>query len=484
MRKQNKKRLILILSLVAVVLVNFAAYLLPYRAGHPDVSGNGVYVLSDSSRQMLSGLSRDVEITYFAKSPDADLRSFLALYKSAHVRVTLEEPETDAADQTVRVSCGDRVRTLDLSDLYYYSSSKTGELLSLTEYAQISAYLSALDASSDQYQSLLYYYGPDVMQTYFAGDAVVSAAVRNLASDALQTVWVLVGEVGVSPDWYVALRLEQFGYQLQETDGFSDLPSGALLWFSPKADLSEAQALQLSSFLSGGGRLFLTTDYQKTNLPNLLSVLSDYGLSTATAKNWVVDGSSGTPTFNAIKANHAINESFTGNVTVSGAHAIKITALDGVSNAELLRTSLSGMYIEQVDKKKDDDKQDNEEQDDESQDDDKQDSTETKNESGCFSLAATAIRGDGRLVWIGMQFSAALDSYTSGKDSAYAASCLSWLGGSDGAMSPVGQAHQIPSTLLNVKVSTFSVWIVIFVALIPIALLVVALVLRYIRGKR
>ncbi len=465
MRNQNKKRLILILSLVAVVLVNFAAYLLPYRAGHPDVSGNGVYVLSDSSRQMLSGLSRDVEITYFAKSPDADLRSFLALYKSAHVRVTLEEPETDAADQTVRVSCGDRVRTLDLSDLYYYSSSKTGELLSLTEYAQISAYLSALDASSDQYQSLLYYYGPDVMQTYFAGDAVVSAAVRNLASDALQTVWVLVGEVGVSPDWYVALRLEQFGYQLQETDGFSDLPSGALLWLSPKADLSEAQALQLSSFLSGGGRLFLTTDYQKTNLPNLLSVLSDYGLSTATVPNMVADAvssgssSSMSQTFNAVKANHAINESISGSVTVSYAHAIKITALDGVHNAELLRTSLSGGYVEQ-------------------------DGEETKNESGCFSLAATAIRGDGRLVWIGMQFSAALDSYTSGKDSAYAASCLSWLGGSDGAMSPVGQAHQIPSTLLNVKVSTFAVWIVIFVALIPIALLVVALVLRYIRGKR
>lgn len=464
--QKNKKRLILILTLAAALLVNIAAYLLPYRAGHPDVSGNGVYALSDSSRQMLSGLMRDVEITYFAKSPDADLRSFLSLYKTSHVSVTLAEPETDAADQTVEVRCGDRIRTLDLSDLYYYSSSTTGELLSLTEYAQISAYLSSLDTSGDQYQALLYYYGPDVMQTYFAGDAVISAAVRNLASDALQTVWVLTGTVGTSPDWYVALRLEQFGYLMQETDDLSALPSGAILWFSPKADLSEEQAAQLSAFLTGGGRLFLSTDYQKTDLPNLLSVLADYGLSTATVPNMVADvvssgsSSSMSQTFRAIKASHAINESVSGNVTISYAHAIRIAASDGVSNAELLRTSLSGGYVEQGEE-------------------------ETKNESGCFSLAAAAIRGDGRLVWIGMQLSAALDSYSGGNNSAYLAACLSWLGGNTGTvLSPVGQANQIPSALLNVKVSSFAVWIVIFVALIPIALLVTALVLRYIREKR
>lgn len=42
----------------------------------------------------------------------------------------------------------------------------------------------------------------------------------------------------------------------------------------------------------------------------------------------------------------------------------------------------------------------------------------------------------------------------------------------------------IPSALLNAKVSVFTVWIVIFVVLIPLALLALALVLRYIRNRR
>lgn len=464
---RNKKRLCLILTLVAVVAVNLLVYLLPYRAAHPDVSGTGVYTLSDSTRQMLSGLTRDAEITYFAESPDPDLRSFLLLYRSAHVTVRVAAPETDAADQTICIRSGEQTRTLSLSDLFYYSSSSTGELLSLTEYAQISAVLSQLDTSSDQYQMLVYYYGPDVMQTYFAGDAVVSAALRNLTSDGTQTLWILTGEVGSAPDWYISLRMEQYGFLPQTVDSLAELPAGALLWFSPKADLSEEQAAELSAFLAGGGRLLLTTDYQKTDLTNLGTILAAYGLSTATVPNLVADtvssssSSSVSQTFSAVSASHAINEAFSGRLTVSYAHRIGIAEVEDVANAELLRTSLSGAYVEQ-------------------------DGEDTKTEQGCFSLAAAAIhnKDNSRVVWIGMQFSAALESYTDGKESAYASACLSWLTGVDSASSPVGQANEIPSALLNVKVVTFSVWIVIFVVLIPLALLAVALIRRYIRKKK
>ena len=462
---RNKKRLCLILTLAAVVAVNLLAYLLPYRAAHPDVSGTGVYTLSDSTHQMLSAINRDAEITYFAANPDPDLRSFLLLYRSSHVTVRVAAPESEAADQTVRIRCGERTRTLSLPDLYYSSSSTTGELLSLAEYARISAYLAQLDTSGDQYKMFVYYYGPDAMKTYFAGDAVVSAALRNLTSDAAQTLWVLTGNVGNEPDWYVSLRMEQYGFLPETVDSPAKLPAGALLWFSPKADLSEAQAAELSAFLAGGGRLLLTTNYQKTDLTNLGTILAAYGLSTAAVPNLVADtvssgsGSSVSQTFQAVSASHAINEAFSGRVTVSYAHRIGIAETEGVTNAELLRTSLSGAYAEQ-------------------------DGESTKNEQGCFSLAATAIKGESRVVWIGMQFSAALDSYSGGKDSAFAAACLSWLAGVDGGLSPVGQANEIPSALLNVKVTTFSVWIVIFVVLIPLALLAVALVRRYIREKK
>lgn len=467
---QNRKKAILIgLTLALVLIVNLAVNLLPYRPMHPDVSGNGVYALSEDTRRMLSAVGRDAEIIYYANSPDSDLRSFLACFANAHVTVKVEKPVSDAADQTILLRSGDRTRTVGLTELYYYTSATTGEILSLVEYAQISAYLSQLDSGSDSYQMLLYYYGPDVMQSCFMGDAVIGAALRNLTSErGCEPVYVLTGDAGSGADWYVSLRLEQYGYLPQTADSLSAVPAGATVWLTPAKDLSEAETAALRAFLSDGGRLFLTTDYRNTNLPNLAAVMADYGLSTSPEQNLVADvvtsssGSTTSPVFPAVKSEHAINAATGAKMMAYRAHQITVSAVDGVNHSGLLKTSGSGTYTE------------------------KNGDDEPKSETGTFYFAASAVKGESRVVWIGMPFSAADDSYSEGGNSAYAAACLSWLGGKDGAdlPQPVGSARVIPSALLNVRVSAFTVWIVIFVVLIPLALLAVALVLRYVRNKR
>lgn len=468
--KSRKKAILIGLTLAAVLIVNLAVNLLPYRPMHPEVSGTGVYELSDDTRRMLSAIGRDAEIIYYANSPDSDLRSFLACFANAHVTVKVEKPASDAADQTVLLRSGDRTRTVGLTELYYYTSTTTGEILSLAEYAQISAYLSRLDSGSESYQMLLYYYGPDVMQSCFMGDAVIGAALRNLTSGrGYETVYVLTGDAGSGADWYVSLRLEQYGYLPQSVNSLSAVPAGATVWLTPAKDLSEAETATLRSFLSDGGRLFLTTDYRNTKLPSLAAVLADYGLSTSPEQNLVADvvtsssGSTTSPVFPAVKSEHAINAATGAGMTAYRAHQITVSAVEGVNNSGLLKTSGSGSYTE------------------------KNGDGEPKSETGTtFYFAASAVKGESRVVWIGMPFGAADDSYSGGANSAYAAACLSWLGGNDGAdlPQPVGRARVIPSALLNAKVSVFTVWIVIFVVLIPLALLALALVLRYIRNRR
>lgn len=466
--KSRKKAILIGLTLAAVLIVNLAVNLLPYRPMHPEVSGTGVYELSDDTRRMLSAIGRDAEIIYYANSPDSDLRSFLACFANAHVTVKVEKPANDAADQTVLLRSGDRTRTVGLTELYYYTSTTTGEILSLAEYAQISAYLSRLDSGNDSYQMLLYYYGPDVMQSCFMGDAVIGAALRNLTSGrGYETVYVLTGDAGSGADWYVSLRLEQYGYLPQTVNSLSAVPAGATVWLIPAKDLSEAETATLRSFLSDGGRLFLTTDYRNTKLPSLAAVLADYGLSTSPEQNRVADTVtvSSKPTvssvFPAVKSEHAINAATDAEMMAYQAHQITVSSVEGVNNAGLLRTSYSGQYTEK-------------------------NGETVKKEEGTFYFAASAVKGESRVVWIGMPFGAADDSYSGGANSAYAAACLSWLGGNDGAdlPQPVGRARVIPSALLNAKVSVFTVWIVIFVVLIPLALLALALVLRYIRNRR
>lgn len=466
----KRKTIFLTVLILAAVALNLAAALIPFRLSHPDVSGSGVTEISEGTRTLLDGIGRDAEIIYYADSPDADLRTFLSRYGTAHVSVKVKKPAAPADDQTILIRSGERSRTFGLEELYCYISATTGEILSLTEYAQISAYLSQLDSGSDSYQMLMYYYGPDVLQAYFMGEPLVSAALRNLTSDTgYRTIYVPVLNTGDGADWYVSLRLEQYGFLPVRVSALSDVPAGATVWLSPTADLSGEQAEELKRFLSDGGQLFLTTSYQNTDLPNLASVLSEYGLSTSPAQNLVTDkvtttsGSTLSAVFDGVRSEHAINEASGASFKAVYAHQINVSSVERVENAGLLRTSFSGGYTEKTEEGED-----------------------PVSESGTFYFAASAIRGESRVVWLGMQLSAMTDSYSGGGNSAYAAACFAWLGRQDADPLPgaIGQAREIPSALLNVKMSTFTTWIVIFVVLIPLALLAVALVLRYVRNKR
>lgn len=463
--RTKKRLLVLTVTLVAVVLVNVAVAFLPFRAAYPDVSGNGVYTLSEESRRLLNALDTQVELVYRANEPDPDIRSFLLQYQSRFVTVRVEAAPDAASDQTILLTSGTRASVLSLSKLFYYYSTVTGEMLSIAEYAQISGYLSAAETDDELYQSLIYYYGPNAMCSYFAGDSVISAALRNLTAEDLQMLYVFTGEQGAALDWYVTMRLEQYGFTLSTVTALSDLPSHAMLWLAPSGDLTETDAQALENHLENGGRMFLATSYQATNFPRLSAILSAYGLSTAAVPNLVLDlgsSSSGsqsmTQTFTAVKASHAINEAATGAVTVSHAHAIRIAEVEGAKPAELLRTSLSGGYVEQT-------------------------GEETKNETGCFTLAASSVKGESRVVWLAMTPTAALEGYSSGKNGAWVASALAWLCEGEVA-TPIGQDCMIPSTLLNVKVSTFAVWIVVFAVLIPLGLLAAAIISRQVRNKR
>lgn len=283
MRNQaiRKRRLLLFVTLAVVIAVNLAAVFLPYRAAHPDVSGNGVYTLTNASRNYVRALEHDVRITYHATDPDPDIRSFLDLYKAPHVTVAVSEPPSAAEDQTVRIACGEDERTVGISDLFYYSSktySPEYGYLSMTQYARITAQISAMSSSDEAYQAFTYYFGPDVMQAHFCGEEVITSTLRNLAGGTMRTVWVLTGEVGQAPDWYVMLRLKMHGFEAHAVSDPSALPDGALLWLTPQKDLDENGVTALEGFLSRGGRLFLTTLYSQMRLPKLAAVLAAYGL--------------------------------------------------------------------------------------------------------------------------------------------------------------------------------------------------------------
>lgn len=458
----RKKRLFLLVTLAAVLAVNLAAAFLPYRAAHPDVSANGIYTISNTSKSLLELVERDAEITYFAADPDPDIRAFLELYRAPHVRVTVAEPDAADEDQTICLSCGDDARTVGVSDLFYYSGTTYSPMygmLSVSQYAQITAQLASLSSSDEAYESYVYFFGPDVTQAHFCGEEVITSLLRNLVGGSLRTLYVLTGESGSTPDWYVMLRLKMHGFEARGVTDLSSLPDGALLWLTPRADLDGDGAAALKDFLSRGGRLFLTTLYSQLELPNLTEVLAVYGMS-AEQNCMVGDGTEVSATFSPKRADHAVNETVGSGMIVSYAHEILLSEVDGVENAPLLKTSASGQCVTVS-----------------------EDGTQSV-VSGTFTVAATAVRSadSSRVAWLAMVPTSNLDYYTGNANSTYAAAMLAWLA-EDELRQPIGETRTLPSTLLNTSVTVFAVWIAVFVVLIPLVLLAVALVRRYVRKK-
>lgn len=455
----RRRFLIAALLLAALILLDLAVDLLPFRAAYPDVSGSNAYRLSDTSKRYLSGLTEDVEIVYYTaggrEGADKDLYPFLLQYADASPRVTVTLKDiagTDAAEQSIEIRSARRTRVLRASDLFYYYNSGTGMTLSVAEYAQALQTIS--DAKdTDAYQALMTLYAPSSMTAYFSGDPNLTGAIRFVLADSAPVLCIYSKGVGFNQ--LLRQELEQGGCSLRELRELPAVPEDCdVLLLSVSEDLTEAEASALSDYLARGGAVFLNTTYDAVQIPQLSAVLSAYGLSAPSEPNLLYDGSS--QAFNAVIGDHPVTDRFNGKFVALYAHAIQTTATEGVTQTVLLRTSENAYKVT---------------------------SSGSDPEKGSFPLCVAAESGDSKLVWLSMTLNSLSNAYSSGANFAFTERVLGWM--TDTSVSAVSTpASAIPSSNINVSTTGFVIWIVAFVVLIPLALLIVGGTRAYLRKKR
>ena len=85
-----------VLAVALVAVLNLMAGQLPASIRELDLTDNGIYQISDTSRDLLAGLEQDVEIVVLAEEGAMDERitRFLELYQalSDHITVTQVDP--------------------------------------------------------------------------------------------------------------------------------------------------------------------------------------------------------------------------------------------------------------------------------------------------------------------------------------------------------------------------------------------------------
>ena len=256
-----------VVVLAILVTVNIALSFLPDSYVQEDLTANQLYSISSQSKVMLSSLEEDITIYWVVASGEEDeyVEKLLHNYEDYSSRVTVEKKDPDLnpdftnnyTDETIYnnsviVECGDKYRYISYQDMY--------ETSSMSYYSMYS--------SADE----------------FAGESLITSAISYCTTEELPVIHILEGhgEAELTESFQEALERDNL-----ETETLSLLNSetvheevSCILVNSPSTDISETERDMLLDFMERGGRvLIISGTAEEEQLPNLKSVMENYGIS-------------------------------------------------------------------------------------------------------------------------------------------------------------------------------------------------------------
>ena len=424
--RPSRRRLPVVLAAVALLLalaLGMGAALIPERLINPSVKKSETFGIVAETKEYLEKLADDVTIYYLVdggkKSADTDMQYFLydlaelSPHLSVEIVNTAKETAflerygaTELTDQSFVVATNARYILLDNNDLYHYYNADLQATLSPVQYAYyLSAYTSYVQSQGQgQYDQTAVSYGAQLYNStttvaYFDGCVRLTNAIAYVTSDKVPTAKIFGSQNAM--DASLKSYLISGGYYFEEINSPLEIGSDCdvLILHTPKSDITDAEAEALSSYLAGGGKVFLITSCYYADMPNLHSVTREFGLDVLSEKNIVCEQdteyhySTDRPDyFLAHIASCDITKSFDGYFAVMTAHAIKIeeTLPEGVTAFPFLYTGeTTGSLIVVYD------------------------NGEQGEETGeQYVAAAVAQKGNGTLLWLASPDSATATGYS------------------------------------------------------------------------
>ncbi len=495
----SRRRTATVLAATVLVLalsLSMGTALLPERMMNPNVNNSKTFEVVTETADYLQKLADDVTIYYLVdggkKSADTDMQYFLydlaELSPHLQVKIVNTAKETDLlarygaanlSDQSLIVASGERYLLLDQTDLYHYYNADLQVSLTPVQYnyylSAYSYYLQTQGVGNHDQTAVAYgaqLYSSQATVAYFDGCARITNAIDYVTSKDVPTAKIF-GSANAM-DASLKAYLVSSGYYFEEIASPTEIGNDCdlLIIHTPKTDITDAEAIALSSYLEGGGKVFLITSCLYRDMPNLYSVTREFGLDVLSEKNIVCEQdaqyhySTERPDyFLAHIASCDITKDFDGYFAVLTAHAIKIeeTAPAGVTVFPLLYTGeTTGSLIVVYE------------------------NGEEGEESGeRYVTAAVAQKGEGTLLWLASPESATATGYSlsAGGNFTLIRAAMNWM--TDNTYASVS----VPSTLMttgNLAIDTNGITIlgVILAFVLPLALLIPSMVYLYKRKKR
>ncbi|WP_209342407.1 GldG family protein [Flavonifractor sp. AGMB03687] len=259
------------------VALNLMVGALPASWTKVDLTDTGLYSLSSQTEQLVAELEEDVTVYWIVQdgSQDSTMEQLLERYKSLSKHLKVEEKDpvvypsfaqqyTDSTlyNNSLIVVCGDRSRYISYYDIY------------VTDYSS--------------------YYTTGTTSTQFAGESELTSAIDYVTNEDLPTVYTLTGHGESELPSELSEGAEDENLLLEELSLVNGeaVPedADAIILYSPQRNISSDEKDALLTYLQGGGKLLLVTDYTDTDMPNLAELMEYYG--TALMDGLVLEGDS------------------------------------------------------------------------------------------------------------------------------------------------------------------------------------------------
>lgn len=265
-KKEIKKNLLNILLILVVIAIYFEinVFVQKFKISDIDLSKSQIYSLSQESKDKVKNIDKKITIQLINFENYQYVIDFANKYSKENANITIERIDDisnrsdlktsynlEDTDSLIVVKCGDREKTLTMSDLstYEYSSSSYEEV-NITEEAITNAIVDLTTANKPQ----IYFYiaHSAYPKKYFT---TIEKSIQNDASEVNYLDLLSSGKVPENCNCLVIPTLIE--------------------------DISSVEKEYIVNYINNGGKILLLEDANvlNKNLPNYQSILDLYGIS-------------------------------------------------------------------------------------------------------------------------------------------------------------------------------------------------------------
>lgn len=260
-----------VLSLVVLAIliaVNVLASKLPTSWTQFDISAAQLYSLTSDTKVVVTNLQQDVTIYWISQAGKEDtvIQKLLDRYAelSDHIQVVKKDPdvyptfaqqytEETVTNNSLVVESGDKSRYIGYDNIYQ------------------------VDTGS--------YYTTGSVSQSFDGEGQITSAIDYVVSTDLPQVYLLSGHGEAEPSQTLSDELQRSNYEtvsdfsLLNVDAIPE-DCDVLLINAPTSDISDEELTMLQDYITNGGKVVvLSGPQEEADLPNLQTLLTNYGVT-------------------------------------------------------------------------------------------------------------------------------------------------------------------------------------------------------------